>query len=237
MNKTFKISGFPTEHEEIRTPNIAELLTAPFFQYASIEDVYKYGTPFQRGLLAKAPILRNTEHIMVDSAVQLLSPGERSIMNRNGFKDEWHVDQFIGDADENANIHIFITDCSARTEFNVTPIDLDLPADIGWLDFNKHLTVHSDELGLKPEKIKPNRFYTFNRTHAHRATDPMEREFRFWFRVIETNVDKPIPMPRCRLSQATVTGSDGRSIVSIEHHRNAIVIKNAGVYIAENQSK
>lgn len=54
------LKGFPTEiSDKIELPYNAELLTYPQFLDCPAEEVWKYGTDFQKKLLSMAPLRNN----------------------------------------------------------------------------------------------------------------------------------------------------------------------------------
>jgi hypothetical protein len=217
------LKGFPSEiNKPIELPNIGELLMQPMFLDASIDNAYKYGGDFYRKLLYLAPLKRDKRHISITSYVQLLSPGDRSVFNKIGYENEWHVDGEGMPFHQQDRMHLLISDCTARTEFSLNSIDVDVDEKINYTDFNKFLNENQEKIGLIPKKIEPNRFITFD-NHPHRATNPQEHEYRFYVRIIESTNNRSKPLEESMKKYSNVY-KDGKSIKNIELKKNGMLI-------------
>jgi hypothetical protein len=207
----FKILGFPTEISEvIIPPTDAELLLSPTFSLADADDFYKHATPFQRKLFDNIPLRNKHAYITVIAQMQLLTPNSRSVPNQvvNGEKDEWHRDGNSNITAKADNTHLYLTDCSALTEFNTEEKVLQLDDNLSYVDFCKML--NEKDLGLKPRKAPPNRIVTFG-NHLHRTVKPANTEFRYMFRVCESDVREPFPIERA-LNKATIVSNRNKDV-------------------------
>ncbi|WP_336784174.1 hypothetical protein [Paenibacillus illinoisensis] len=188
--KKMLLSGFPKVGDKVELPNIASLLAMPWFQYADADEVYRHGGDIYRNLLDKIPLMHNRKHVLITSRVQLLSPSKVSIK----FVDRWHTDGSGSPllTQNNDITHLLISKCSAVTQFNSQVAETDfLPENISQMEFNHYIEENKDRLGLVAQDIEAERFVTFGASHAHRAVLPKELEFRFMFRVIESDIFQP----------------------------------------------
>lgn len=214
------LQGYPTEiSEEIVLPDLAELLQMPTFFDNSPEDVYKYGTDFQKMLMDKTPLRNTKKTISVLSEVRLLYPNFRSCTGVRstvqGAGDEWHID-----CEENENegklhifdeprdiVHLLSNEVSCLTEFNLHEQEIDWKAE----PTTANLSAFIDHLfanNLVEAKAMPaNRIVTFT-NHLHRAVDPKRIEFRYMWRVVETDRERPAA-PYQPDYVTTVTGLNG----------------------------
>lgn len=194
MKKTI-LKGFPTEISEyIEMPDMAELLTYPIFYDTSLEDAYKYGSEFQRKLIDMTPLRKTKKNISVLSQVRLLDSSYRSCTG-NSTKDEhaeWHIDceehedgEHIYHEDRDI-VHLFTNECSSMTEFNLNEMEIEWDYNLPYKEFLHHLYNNREKFNLKYDKMPSNRIVTFT-NHLHRAVDPKKIEFKFMFRIVETN--------------------------------------------------
>lgn len=226
MIEVIETPGFPDEiGEELKLPDIAELLVMPMFNNISAEDLRKHGTDFQRYLLDKTPLRNTTKYIAVKSFVQFLYPGIGAcdIKIDPKYQDEWHIDY-----DPRGNEfywHILTSECTSRTEFQINPITVMTD---GKRAVRQVLNEDAEKLGLKGKRIPPNRITTFT-NHIHRPTPPKKPEFRFFWRVQETDYLTPLPVERARM----MTGDEfngmtvhlnGENIKNLEHKKDGIMI-------------
>lgn len=229
-NKKTILKGFPTEISDyIELPDIAELLTYPMFFDADIDFVYKYGSDFQRKLIDMAP-LRNTKKVIsVLSEVLYLEPGFRTCTGvpDDPFK-EWHIDC---EENENVNgkhiyheerdiVHLLTNECTSMTEFNKNEIVLNWDYDRPYSEFRQFLIDNRDKINIIPQKMPHNRIVTFT-NHLHRATNPKVPEFKYMFRIVETDRDRK-PVNRVNNS-VKITGKNGE-ILNIERQKGKIII-------------
>lgn len=197
----FVLKGFPTEVSDyIELPDMAELLFMPIFVDTPIEEVYKYGTDFQKKLVNKINLRNDRRLITVTSGVKLLDPFHRSC---TGFSDdvnkEWHIDA-IEEINSNGSIcmdrwyeetdvvHLFTSKSTSMTEFNKNEIFLpfDHPANIDAIDFHKYIHNNLEKLGIEGQLMPENKIVTFT-NHLHRATPSKQIEFKYMLRVVETD--------------------------------------------------
>lgn len=223
MLTSFKFDGFPKEvGKEIELPNIAELLLYPFFLDISADEFYKHGTDLHRKLINSAPLKHDMKYVTVTSHIQLLSPGVRAVYNKIGYNLEWHIDSKFHD-DANDRFHILMTDCSALTEFNESEVNVEVDSEIGHFDFLRYINDNEEKLGLKPRKVEPNKFTTFT-NHIHRAIDPIQHEFRYFIRIIESNNKAPGPKEKSFNNHSSV--QIGReSVKNVIHTPDSVVIQ------------
>lgn len=193
------LKGFPTEiSKKIELPDMAELLTMPVFFDTDIEDVYKYGTDFQRKLIDMMPLRNNKNVISVLSQVRILAPKNRSV---TGYIDpskgvEWHIDceekednnyDYHEDRDV---VHLLTNETTAMTEFLAEDIWIDWDHTRPVLDFIDYFDKNVDKWNLPTKAMPANQIVTFT-NQLHRATDPQRLEFRYMWRVVETDRTRP----------------------------------------------
>lgn len=212
--------------EPIEFPDIAELLTYPFFFKVSAEDLRKEGTDFHRKLLDHTPLNNNTKYISIYSNVQFLHPNVDPNLRklRGTYDNEWHTDRDPGN-NFNSTWHIIMNNCTARTEFNMNEIEVDEEDyyDKNYLNIVKHFnTKYIDKIIGK--KCEPFRVHTFGSHHLHRSTMAEKPEFRFFFRVMETDFLPPFPVDTAKYYSSTVQDLNGRTIESISQTKHGVKI-------------
>lgn len=193
----FEIPGYPNMGEHIiELPNIAELLVQPFWGSIDAEDLMKHGTKLQKLILEKAPITNTRKYVCVTVSTQMLYPGVISVPNKfwSMPEGEWHRDGNVDMFYQNPDIcHLFLSDCQAMTEWNVNPIEIDIPEGSTPEQVINMVNFNPDQFGLKGRKQDPNRFVTFT-NHFHRVTLPNHYQFRYMYRIIESDHRKPNPL-------------------------------------------
>jgi hypothetical protein len=180
------LPGFPTEVSgPIELPDIGELLIYPAFQGIVADDFYKHATDFQRDLFNKVPTRNDRKNVIIRSGVWLLRPGTRSHVNRLG---DWHLDGGSNDAHRQPDERVFIlsSPCSALTQFNLHPLEVESPPEETFVQLGNRISKDPKKFGVIGRSIEPCRIYTFE-NHLHKAVDPSRIEFRFFFRVRETD--------------------------------------------------
>jgi len=199
--------GFPDEiSTRIELPDIAELLISPAFQGIAPEDFLKHATDFQRYLFDRVPLRNDKKYVLIRSGVWLLEPGYRSHVDSCG---EWHVDTegYQHDGQNNPErFFLLSSSCSALTEFNTFPLEVE--TNESQLNRALRSILHDDR--AKPligKEIEPNRIYTVEK-HIHRAVDPTRIEFRFFFRVVES--DHSFPWTKAPLEKVLLRRCDTR---------------------------
>lgn len=203
----FKIPGFPKEvSEKIEMPDIAELLSYPMFHIAEAETVRKYGTEFQKKLLDIAPLRNNTKHVTILSMVHVVYPNIRTMTffgEGNVDGREWHIDgEDFGSGNDFDHLepietcHLLLGHTQFVTEFADKDIFIIQPeiANMTREEFNTYLNnkLYSD---LKGIPIENGKLYTFS-NHIHRAVEPKRMEFRYSFRIRETNRPDILPVEK-----------------------------------------
>jgi hypothetical protein len=182
-----RIPGFPAEVSgPVELPDIGELLMAPAFQGILADDYRKHATQFQRCILDRLPLKHDKKYVVVRSGVWLLSPGMRSHVNREG---NWHIDSHNEHdyLEPEQRVYILSSPCSALTEFNLNPLEIEIPSDETRTRLCARLCADEMKYGVIGRPIEPCRVYTFT-NHLHRAVDPKRVEFRYFLRVRETDV-------------------------------------------------
>lgn len=189
------IPGFPAEiGNYIDLPDIPELLLMPMYNNISADDFYKHGTEFQRYMLDQVPLRNRTKHVVLKWFIQFLYPeiGACDIKIDPKYENEWHIDADVSGGEY--YWHIITSPCTSRTEFNINPFKLDVEQG----QIRAYLNAAEKELGLVGRKIDSNKFCTFT-NHVHRPAPPEKPEFRFFFRVQETNFLPPLPFERSKM--------------------------------------
>jgi hypothetical protein len=176
----YKINGMPLAGQELYMENYGTLLTMPWFQYVELEEA-KRTCPYYRYLLDNAPIVGDKKRILVTAQLQYLTPDSSSIQ----YDDNWHVDGNITGEFED-RMHLLVSPCSALTKFNSEPLTLDVDG-TSYQAINQAVVDNYSHLDEFARSVEPNRFYTFDKSHAHRAVHPRAPEFRFMMRIIETD--------------------------------------------------
>lgn len=199
MSDKVILPGFPEAVSPvIETPDIAELLMYPNFQVAEADTVWKYGSDFQRKLLSLSPLKYNRKHVTVYSGVHIVSPHARAITPyaHDKSKSEWHIDgredtysQF-DHWEPQETVFLFLANASKPTEFVKHEIEI---VDPNLLAMDRGKFCHwmqqtEDAHGLIKDfaPIENSRLYEFT-NHVHRAVMPKGVEFRYTFRIRETD--------------------------------------------------
>lgn len=229
-----KLKGFPTQvGPEIELPDMAELLTYPFFFDTSLEDAYKYGSDFQKKLLDSIPNLgkNGKRNISVLSQVRVLAPNYRSCTGPSlDYASEWHIDS---EEDEDGTkvwseptdiVHILTNQTTSMTEFFEDEIEV--PGFNGSEDYaefqNEFVRIY-ETLNVKPKAMPANRIVTFM-NHMHRATNPTRYEFKYMFRVVETDrMREPSPY-NPDVNASTIIGLNREETTNIIRQGNKVTI-------------
>jgi hypothetical protein len=213
--------------EPLEFPDIAELLVMPMFHKVSPEDLRKHGTDFQKKILDTVPLKNNTAHIAIYSIVQFLYPDVRAngLLLGGQVENEWHVDR---GQNSNSTWHIIMNDCQSRTVFSKYSLEVeeDDYTNRNGKGFNRLLNV-SDKYPITPQMIEPNRVHSFTHLHVHKATTPSKPQFRFFFRVLETDYIPPQPIEKA-MGFSHVYLPEGGSMESIRRTDNGFSITYRG---------
>lgn len=200
MSDKWVIPGFPRAvTTEIEVPNMAELLMYPMFAVAEAETVRKYGTEFQRMLLDKLPLKNNRKHVTVYSSVHIVSKHMRPITTFSQKSErgvEWHVDGYEKYTHDHyepyETVYLLLSGASCPTDFNTAPMFIPKDSEVGRMnriEFNNYIKHRIEHY----QPIENNRIYEFS-NHIHRAVMPDGPEFRYTFRVRETDRDDIPPL-------------------------------------------
>jgi hypothetical protein len=232
------VKGFPTEVSDyIELPDMAELLCYPMFNNTFIEEAYKYGTEFQRNLLDKLPLRNTKKSITVRSEVKVLAPTQRSVTGFNKIAyenndNEWHIDDedsiFLKHQcnyyDEKDIYHLLMSKTTGMTQFNKNEFVIE-----NW-DVNRSLNDFIEHAIHHPmfeyEEAPSNRIITFT-NNIHRATPTKGLEFRYIFRVAETNVVRQPEQGKytwSRNKESIVHDMDGYKKSSIRQGKDHVVM-------------
>lgn len=200
------LQGFPTKiSDEIELPDMAELLMYPYFFDTELEDAYKYSTPFQRKLIDMCSIDSSKKHYSLLSQVRVLLPKYRSCTGGGGdyqiHDSEWHIDNEENEDgpyifhEEKDIVTLLTNKTSAMTQFNKNKIEINLEPEIfnGFNEFSGFLQKNfqnGNPLKIEAQDMPANKLVTFT-NHLHRATDPSQIEFRYMFRLVQTNRERP----------------------------------------------
>jgi hypothetical protein len=186
----FKTNGFPKRvTEKIEIPRIEDLLMMPFVNSIHADDLYKIGTDFQRYLIDKTPITNKKKYVQIQSSVKLLTPNISPVINDFALDKEWHVDGHDNFIEDDVVMHIVCNKTSSMTEFNCATFE-------GEFENSRELISSANDKyndssvynKLIPKEIEEGRIYTFNNTDLHRAKRVEKPEFRFFFRVVESDI-------------------------------------------------
>lgn len=210
----------------IELPTAAELLVMPTFNRVSPEDLRKYGTDFQKGLLDKVPFRHDTQYISIYCTLQFLYPEIRSNLLYLGgtVENEWHIDR---DKDRKLNNtwHLLMNDCTALTQFTEKAIEIE---DEIYHDPESKVLIRAlntpGKYDIVPKPALPNRIHTFNHQHLHRAETAKKPEFRFFFRVMETDFLPAYSIDRA-MGHSIVWLPDGTAVSSIRRTPDGISLR------------
>ncbi|WP_336784175.1 hypothetical protein [Paenibacillus illinoisensis] len=198
LKKTI-LEGFPLVHDiALDMPTVAELLSVPVYDRCSAEDFYRHGGEIARYFLDKAPIKNDMKYVNIWTSLQLLKPGVGTIK----YKHNWHVDGSKVPFNAYDRLFLVVSDCTATTEFNKDRIELFVDSEITHQEYDKYINDNADEIGIVGKRIPANQFVEFTAGHAHRATNPEKEEFRFMFRICESD-----ELPSQHISKSRLLGS------------------------------
>lgn len=232
------LKGFPTIiSEEIELPDISELLMYPYFFDTDLDSAYKHATSFQRKLIDMTPIDSSKNVYSLLSQVRVLLPDYRSCTGGGGpdydADQEWHIDNEESEDgphlynEEKDIVTLLTNQTSAMTEFNKNEIRINLnpstfPQFQDLHDFLFSNLKNGNPLGIEPQKMPANRLVTFT-NHLHRATNPDKIEFRYMFRLVQTNRKrKPMPYDH-RVNQSNIL-NQGNRFLNIERGNSSVKI-------------
>lgn len=212
----FKTNGFPTTiSDHIDLPPIEDLLLMPFMIGIPVEDARKYGTEFQKYLIDKTPLSNKKKYIYIQMIIKYLTPSVSPVINDYATDQEWHVDA-NGLADPNDVIfHLMVNKTTSMTDFNTTPFEVEVESP-NELIKRIHTPGSLESKLLVPKQIESNKIITFDNTHIHRANRTSKPEFRFIYRVIESNIEKPTGDPQIGVSY--VFNGGRKPIINIKQH-------------------
>ena len=217
-----KIRGFDELKfgPKIEVPDVAELLMEPFFFDASVEDVYEYGSDFQKGVLDSIPGLgKNGKNVIsVQSQIKFLGPDFLSCT----FTDGWHIDsqeasevpeKFYPLDVETDIVHLLTNKTSSTTLFPSKSFFVEeLSEDSTNKDLRDYFLRHP-ELLEDVSSLPDNQIVTFT-NHFHRASNPTKYEFRYVFRVTETDRKRPTYWTPDKVNSSVVMDTNINSYVT-----------------------
>jgi hypothetical protein len=218
---TIKLKGFPDQISEyIELPDIAELMCVPMCQMGDIDYIYKQGGELYRYLIDHTPISTDKKYINIWGTLSLLKPGKDLIK----YGSRWHSDGSALPGPDGDRFHLMVSPCTSRTQFNLNPLEYESPDGLIDIEFDKYLDAHASEIGIIPKQIESNQIVTFTSEHVHRAISPLNPEFRFVFRVCESNDLKPIDNDHAFISHSSSYFGPGKSAKNIERFKDGILI-------------
>lgn len=225
---SFQIPAFPEVGAAlIDFPDMAELLMMPMFRRASRASFERTAAPFQLSLFQACPLRGGFKHEYVDCSVQLLHPKVSALGSRGGEQImDWHLDGINYPSDRPSVFHAVCTPCTATTEFNATGAALELPSGANINHINPLVNAQAEALGFVGQRMPPGRVVTWS-THVHRATSPQRPEFRFFFRVTESDIMSPLPDDQSLVSISVVhsTEEGWATKICIEQSAEGIMLR------------
>jgi hypothetical protein len=217
------ISTLETSEHEIELLPMIQLMRQPFIADGDAELVYKHGGDFYRKLLENTPLKNDKKYVTVTALVQYLTPITASIPNN-----DWHCDPgVVNPYNQDARLHILMNDISARTEFLDKDIEMAVDesyVELGHRDFRLLVTDAVNNSDAKGIKATPNKMTTFTNRHPHRAILSTRDEFRFFWRVQESDIEAPKENAITTVSNVTRL-TDRKSIPSIEQHEYWVIVR------------
>jgi hypothetical protein len=212
--------------DNIELPDMAELLTVPFVNCLTPEELYELGDKTLIRLYESCNLIGGYEYVYIDCYTQLLHPDRTAINVRTtgDYLHEWHIDGVHKIWDEKpSTFHILCSECVAKTMFNVNPVTVDLDETKSVFDLITTFNENIDEWGVEGKKMPSNSFVTFD-THLHNSTQPLSKEFRFFMRVIETDIK--YENAKKVLNSSKITYLDGKRPVKVDSiSKNGNVVK------------
>jgi hypothetical protein len=138
--------------------------------------------------------------------VQLLHPGVTALGSRtgNGIR-EWHIDGILDCSSRPSLFHAICTECTSATEFNTEEFSLEEGGRLSLQEINMRLNTPEYMRRLTGAPMPHNRYVTWG-THVHRSTVARHREFRFFFRVTESDLMTPVEDQRALVRSSVVHG-------------------------------
>lgn len=221
-----KLKGFPNEISDyIETPDMAELLLYPNFYGNTLEDIRKHGTEFQKKMVDKIPLKNTKKNIFVETNVRFLIPGSRAVTMSNKDTGGWHSDSQL-DLNlyhkETDITHLFLTKSSSMTEFLKEDKIVNFNVNRDAQDYFTFVYSNWNNLGLESKPAPSNRFVTFT-NHLHRAQPVQKIEFRYMFRVVESDGDLGL-MPNQFSNHTFAYDQNNNWVPNITREKEKIVI-------------
>ncbi len=183
----YRTSGFPSiVTGPIEPMPIGDLLLMPFMRNVPLEKAKKLGTDYQRYLLSRVPFFHTKKYILISFSVQYLTSDLSPVKNVERDDREWHVDGGDTYDDLEHIFHIMASPCYSLPEFNMTSFEVEVPKPTEMITL-----INQDDHPLRSlivgQEIKPYHIITFDNNNIHRAKKPPVPEFRFFFRVVESD--------------------------------------------------
>lgn len=176
-----KLEGYDTIliGDSIEIPDLYELMTMQWVKKMDPEDVIKHGGEFNNYFLSKTPITNKRKHVVVDSCLYCLAPNSSNL-----HLDYWHTDN------PDTIIHTFVGTGKHLTKKSPLLFAAEsFEVDIDKFRY-KHQMINWYEEYLDESKVKKcdlNRIISFNGNHIKKILPAEKFEFRFVWRVIESN--------------------------------------------------
>jgi hypothetical protein len=215
--RNFKTKGFPHRMTgKVELPDMAELLLMPIVNSVFVEDARKYGTEFQKRLIDSTPFTNKKRYIYIQMQTSLLTPEVSPVVNINKNDYEWHVDGNDSFEYDDVVYHILQNKTTSMTDFNTTPFETEDREEDGASKVIRKMNDPESDISklLVPLTVIPERIYTFDNTNIHRAKRTTRPEFRFFYRVVESDI--PLRVDQRKVGRAYVYDGSTQSITNIE---------------------
>lgn len=199
----------------IEQPSQELVKATPSLWQADLDTAVLFGGELTRHALGAMDIRGDKEHVVVDTKVHMLMPGQcpaipgwhtdgapRKLGDGSGYSPlgagppdlyEQERQDAAGDA---PRFHLLVTGTGCLTEFLDEPVMLDASADY---DLYKHMTWQINEGDYKRSFAPSCAVVEWDWWNVHQGVIATEREFRFLIRVTES--DHHAPQPRKNLDQ------------------------------------
>jgi hypothetical protein len=179
---TIKIS------DEVWLPTDTELILKPFLEYASMEYAYKVADSDIRYLLDRIPLKNNRKYVTVTTRVNFLQPNVIPVL-----RERWHVDSDHLREEEVDTIHLLLSEATSMTQFLKDDFETGDGLNVHQKPWEMEIFISNHLDKITPVSVQANHFVTFTGIHPHRCIRSTKPEFRYMFRVIETDLAPPYP--------------------------------------------
>ena len=195
--KTMHIPGFPEATDPVELPDIAELLVQPMVYKMDADEFRRRGTELQRWLLDRVPLTNRRRYVSVSVKVNLFYPGSAVESGEIRRERPWHRDGNMDLFKINPDVHhLLLTPCEVLTEFNTQPFQLQVPETFSVPQLMQ--VINNGRIKPQGRRMPANCLVTFG-DHLHRPIDTRatHHQFRYSFRVVESDDTAPMAYPKC----------------------------------------